>query len=282
MEEAFAKLSEELSNTTLEYGEVIHKVRMDLEEPVFDHLRATYGAFYRTFWENTSFAKEAKQTVLLVERREHPNIEFVLQNVMYYCSQSEQPFSLTIVCSDANVDYVKGVLGNHVETTQIIPYFKGIGTRDEGRNEYNAAFKSAAFWNQINAEYILSIQTDCYLLQPIPPVFWTYEYIACSWSWNPNCVGGGGLTWRKKDTVLHIIEAMQGKEGFEGEDCFFSEGCALVNAKSPGFEEAMSYFVESCFTETKPIGVHQWWTYWFPMQEDPEYKKQLLDLYTIL
>lgn len=263
------ELMDELNRT---HSFDIHKVRTELEEPVYDQLRKTYGAFYKAFWNTITIPKDAPNTIMLVERRPHPNMEFVLQNAVYFCSKSSHPFSLTVVCSDENEDYVKEILGKHALTTHIIPYFKGIGTRDQGRDEYNKAFKSLSFWANLKADYVLSIQTDSYLLRPLPDVFWTYDYIACPWVWKPGFVGGGGLTWRKKEVVVRIIEHMGQREYFDGEDCFFSQGCAELQVKTPEFEEANEYFVESCLTDT-PIGVHQWWTYWFSLdnQDDQEY-----------
>lgn len=255
----------------------IHKVRTELEDPIYDVLRERYGNFYKEFWNQVQIPKQASNTILLVERRPHPNIEFVLQNAVYYCSKSGKPFSLTVVCSDVNEDYVKGILGKHVETTHLIPYFKGLGTYDQGRNEYNQAFKSKSFWEKIQADFILSIQTDSYLLQPLPEIFWTYDYIACPWIWKPGFVGGGGLTWRKKEAVLCIINHIGSNPHFDGEDCYFSQGCAELDLHVPEYEESKHYFVESCFTDS-PIGVHQWWTYWFTI-ENQEDKQKYMEYY---
>ena len=59
--------------------------RNKLEPAIFDELREKYGAELKEYWDSAVFPKESKNTVLLVERRAHPNIEFVLHNFMYFC-----------------------------------------------------------------------------------------------------------------------------------------------------------------------------------------------------
>ena len=263
--------------------EDIHAVRMKYEEPIYNVLKERYGESLKTFWETASFPhwKDAFNTVLLVERREHQNIEFVIQNAMYYTYGKN--FSLTIVCSDVSQEYVKKILGKHVETTHIIPLFTGIGTRDQGRDEYNKTFLNPDFWKQLPAEYILSIQTDSYLRKQIPECMWEYEYIACPWTWNLRLVGGGGLTWRKKSAVLQILKLPFPKNW--GEDVFFAHGCEALDLKIPDDIIRHELLAESHFhnpdrSVNNPFGVHQWWTYVMRIK-DEELKKELADMFII-
>jgi hypothetical protein len=242
----------------------IHEVRMKYEKPVYDTLKERYGPSLKTFWETSIFPhyKDASNTVLLVERREHENIEFVLQNAMYYCKGKD--FSLTVVCSDVSLNYVKEILGKHLETTLVIPWFTGIGTRDQGRDEYNSTFKNPEFWKQIPGEYILSIQTDSYFRKPIPDCMWDYEYIACPWTWDLRLVGGGGLSWRKKSVVLEILKL--DFPSYWGEDVFFAYGCEALEVKVPDDTIRYELLAESHYNNRDgstidPFGVHQWWTY---------------------
>jgi len=249
-----------------------HMYRMELEDPIFDYLRAKYGQTLKDAWESLTFPKTSKNTVLLVERREHPNIEFVLHNFMYFCAPQE--FSLTIVCSDANEAYVRNILGKHLARTTILPLFTGIGTREQGRSEYNTLFTSYSFWEKIDAEYILSIQTDCYLRKPLPPLIWTVDYVAAPWYWKPVLVGGSGLTFRKKTCVLDLCR--RNYTG-QGEDVFFSQGCLLEEKAVLSFEEQVNIFSESCISDD-PVGVHQWWTYF---SEHPSFLKYY-NIYTTI
>lgn len=240
--------------SSLEYGEFLHTVRMELEGPIFDSLRARYGSALQEFWDSASFPEKSANTVMLVERREHPNIEFVLQNVMYFVR--EHGFSLTVVCSKENEAYVRKILGKHQATTHIWPYFEDNCDRDKAREEYNLAFKNAEFWEQIRAEYILSIQTDCYLRKPLPELVWTVDYVAAPWAWKPWVVGGSGLTFRKKEAVIDMCKEKPKKK--MAEDEFFAHMC--LRKKVLPLEIAEHIFSESRFVDD-PVGVHQWWTY---------------------
>ena len=226
--------------------------RNNLEPAIFDELREKYGAELKEYWDSAVFPKEAKNTVLLVERRVHPNIEFVLHNFMYFC----RGFSLTVVCSDENLDYVKGIVGNHTAT--IMPIFKGEGDKETGIREYNELMTDAEFYKKIPAEYILSMQTDSYLRKPLPEMLWEYEYIACPWAWKKHFVGGGGLTFRNRECVIDICE--KSTRSKKHEDVFFSESCFIMGKKVLPIELRETIFSESCFTDD-PVGVHQWWTY---------------------
>ncbi len=277
-----------------------HQVRINEEAPIFAHLQSKYGEAYTKWWNDpsTTFPTQSSNTVLLVERRPHPNFLFVIQNALYFCKD----FSLIVVCSDESEEFVRKQLGRHAETTDIRPLFKGIGTRDQGRDEYNALFMNAAFWKSIPAEYVLSIQTDAYLLTPLDESMWTYEYIACAWGWRQDLVGGGGLTWRNVKCCIDICEKclvpipdentneitltkrtvrLLPPDSANGEDCFFAEGCKALGKAIPIFPERYMYFVESMFYE-EPIGVHQWWSYVMTAIMPEEKKKQLYECYTTI
>jgi len=230
-----------------------HEFRTELETPIFDDLRKKYGAVLKAAWDAATFPARSTSTVLLVERREHPNVEFVLHNFMYFC----KGFSLTIVCSDANEAYIRRTLGKHAATTRILPIYKGIGTREQGIAEYNGLFTTRAFWESMDADYILSIQTDCYLRKPLPSKLWTLDYVASPWDWKREEVGGSGLTFRKKECMLDIC--MIPYEDND-EDAYFSKWCGLKGKKVLPFEEAKDVFSESSLS-FDPVGVHQWWTF---------------------
>ena len=249
-----------------------HTFRMELETPIFDDLRAKYGSIFKTAWDTATFPAKSANTVLLVERREHPNVEFVLHNFMYFC----KGFSLTIVCSDANEAYIRGILGKHAATTRILPIYKGIGTRDQGREEYNGLFTMRQFWEAMEAEYILSVQTDSYLRKPLPTSMFSVDYVAAPWAWRIQEVGGSGLTFRKREFCLDCTKTPY--EG-GGEDVFFSRLCALKNKKVLPIEERINTFSESCFSED-PVGVHQWWTYFVEYYTSGK-KEMFSDVYDI-
>jgi hypothetical protein len=240
---------------------VHHTLRKQLEQPIFDILREKYGKVLKEFWDTTTFPKvsETLNTVLMVERRIHPNMEFCLQNFMYFTRK--QKFSLTIVCSKENESQIRDILGKHIKTTDLRVLWETNTDEQNAYLEYNELYKDKNFWNSIQANYILSVQTDCYLRKSLPDLLWTLDYCACPWAWKPIFVGGSGLTFRKKDAVIDMCNKGKHKIGL-GEDVFFSQMCLITKKKVLPLEIAETIFSESRFVDD-PVGVHQWWTYLF-------------------
>jgi len=267
----------------MEYGEYIHSVRMALEEPIFDILRANYGAKLKQAWDQAEFPQTSSNTVLLVERRPHPNIEFVLHNFMYFANLGERKFSLTIACSKENEGYIRKILGKHEATTNILVVYETDCGRDQARQEYNTLMKSEEFWQKIDAEYILSMQTDCYLRKALPESIWTVDYVAAPWAWKPWVVGGSGLTFRRKEAVIDMCRQKFKKE--MAEDEFFAHMCLHTKKRFLPLEVAEHIFSESRFV-LDPVGVHQWWTYLsqvnFEEERDKEFFNKHFKIYTTL
>jgi len=267
----------------MEYGNYIHSARMAFEEPIFDLLRKNYGAKLKQAWDEADFPQTSSNTVLLVERRPHPNIEFVLHNFMYFANLGSHKFSLTIACSKENEAYIRKILGKHEATTHILVVYETDCGRDQARQEYNKLMKSEEFWTQIRADYVLSMQTDCYLRKPLPPCIWTVDYVAAPWSWKPWVVGGSGLTFRKKDAVIDMCRVHIKKE--IAEDEFFAQMCLHTKKRVLPLEIAEHVFSESRFVPD-PVGVHQWWTYLsqvdFDKKEDQEFFNRYFKIYSTL
>jgi hypothetical protein len=174
-------------------------------------------------------------------------------------------FSLTIACSRENEGYIRNILGKHAETTHFIIPFEANGEYETAHNEYNTLMQSPEFWEQIQADYILSMQTDCYLRKQLPDILWTVEYAAAPWAWSPVYVGGSGLTWRKKEAVLEMCRIVAKKP--IAEDVFFSQRCLMLKKKVLPLEEGEHIFSESRFVDD-PVGVHQWWTYLYQTDDE--------------
>lgn len=246
----------------------LHTLRMKLEGPIFDTLRERYGKPLQEFWDSAEFPARSENTVLMVERRAHPNLEFCLQNFMYFTRK--QNFSLTIVCSRTNEEQIRKILGNHIHTTDLRVLWENNPTEHlKAQQEYSALFQSAEFWESIHADTILSVQTDCYLRKPLPNFIWDVDYIASPWAWKPWVVGGSGLTFRKKEAVVDMCKRVFMKGKIVAEDEFFAHMCIIAKKKVLPLEIAETIFSESRFVED-PIGVHQWWTYLFQCDLDSE------------
>lgn len=250
----------------------LHKLRMNLEEPVFSVLREKYGKSLKEFWDTATFPAHSKNTVLMVERRSHRNLEFCLQNFMYFTRK--QDFSLTIVCSRSNEQQIRDILGKHVETTDLRVLWDNNIDHLTAQQEYSALFQNHEFWESINAEFILSVQTDCYLRKPLPDLLWEIDYAASPWAWKPWVVGGSGLTFRRKEAVVDMCKRVFMKGKKVAEDEFFAHMCIVAKKKVLPLEIAETIFSESRFVDD-PVGVHQWWTYLF--QSDLDSEKEFIE-----
>jgi len=84
-------------------AEFLHTCRMELEPYIFGTLNHRYGAEFQKYWDNSVIPNNMNKSVVIVERRCHPNLRFCLQNAAYYA----RGWAITADCSDANMAYVK-------------------------------------------------------------------------------------------------------------------------------------------------------------------------------
>jgi hypothetical protein len=193
--------------------------------------------------------------------------------MMYFCPG----FSLTVVCSRENEPQIRAILGPRHEAAVhfIVPFDTNSQDLKTGYEDYNRLLTSADFWKQIRAEFVLTSQTDNYLRRHLPPILDGLDYVAAYWSWRPNVVGGGGLTWRRVSKVIEMCE-LRPNSGC-AEDVFFSEMCDYTEAEILEYEDGREIFCESWLGDD-PVGVHQWWTY--AGQASKEFYDKIFKVYT--
>ena len=241
----------------------LHRCRVELEPFVYSYLKQTYGAVLSAYWDSCTIPLVSTKAIVIVERRCHPNLEFTLQNAVYFA----RGYSLHVICSEANRTFVEEVCGSQVASVHIHVAYTDIGTVESGKREYNALLKTYGFWTTFTEDYLLCMETDSYLLRPIPPIVYDYSYVASLWHWIPEQAGGGGITHRKRSFMEEIcgIEALQ---KIEMQDVFASEGLLLK-----GYP-----FVNDIFAETRishaTVGTHQWWT--FACGVPPAHRKEYI------
>jgi hypothetical protein len=233
-------------------AEFLHTCRIELEPFVFASLNRRYGAEFQKHWDSCVIPTSGDRTIVLVERRCHPNLQFCLQNAAYYA----RGWGITVICSDANKAYVDACLGSQVASVRVIPQFKGLGTAEIGKTEYNTLLQQSEFWSMFSETHLLMMETDTYFTKPLPPSILNYDFVASKWPWAPNSPGGGGLSYRKSSVMKTICA--QGLPLSKAQDCFISdalEGKYLY----PSVQDAHNYFGEFDFAPTM-CGTHQWWT----------------------
>jgi hypothetical protein len=228
-----------------------HILRKTLDPVIYKILDDKYGKIYDNFWVTSSIPSKSDKAIFITERRKHPNLKFVLRNAHYYCPD----WSITIHCSKENLEFVKEICQPHKPT--ITTVFENEGTPEEGLFQYNEHLKQLSTWESIDAEHILTIETDTYLRRVIPDSALDYDYMASSYHWTED-LKGGGLSLRKKSVMIDICQKFS-PDSFQMQDIFVSNAMALCEYKSATKEE--TYFIESCEPKETTVGVHQWWTF---------------------
>jgi hypothetical protein len=244
--------------------ELRHQKRMRMEPLIFDVLKKKYSAALDTFWETYTPPVQSDRCVLIVERRIHENLEFVLKNAAYFC----RGWSLCFVCSDLNLDYCRAIAGKHADNIHYIVAYRGNPDRDTGRREHTLLLKNADFYAGMPWKHLIFSQEDAYFRRPVPErLVECYDFAASPAFWDTSMMVGG-ISYRNRDAMVRVCREFQ--EDIFWEDCFFDKGTKALGLRRPAFQEALDYFGESCFSED-PIAVHQWWTYFYLDMEDADY-----------
>lgn len=250
--------------------ELRHAKRMTLEPLIFGALTRKYGAFLKKFWDSHQVPVTNKR-IVIVERRIHPNLAFVLYNAAYYGSD----WGVSILCSDVNYEYCKSIVGNK-PTVRVLPLFTGIGTPAQGKQEYNELLQSEYFYSLFNEENLCLVETDCYFRRKIPDWVLDYDLVACPYDWDEE-MAGGGLSFRNRKAMIEICKTFP--EKLEAQDVYVWKGAQELKMRLPPFQVAADQLTESVFS-LNPFGTHQWWTFFFPkdLPDAERYFKELMTL----
>ena len=243
-------------------AENIHLKRTRIEPLIFDILKRKYFKLFEEFWRNNSVVKNANKSIIIVERRIHENLAFILRNVFYYA----RDWSITIICSDINHSYVKTICTNNLNNVVIVPVLQGNPDRDEARAQYNDLLMETAFYELLNFEHLFFVEMDSYLRKPIDETMFEYDYVAAPYGWDETSAGGG-MSYRKRSVMLDICKNFRSKTPMQ--DCYALEGVKALGYKMPEFMKGMEYVAESCYY-VDPMGVHQWWTFFTVDEEHSE------------
>jgi len=237
-------------------GKILDLCRSQLDPFVYGALNDLYGKQLKEFWNTSTIPYSSDKAICIVERRCHPNLEFCLHNAAYFA----RGFSLHIFCSSANKNFIEAICGNQLPNIHLHEIFEHIGTPEQGRFEYNELLKSSFFWNSIEEEHVITIETDSYFLDFIPESIYEYDYVASKWPWAREEPGGGGLSYRKTKLMKEIIHSNSIKiTDHKMQDTYAAAGMKLLNAKIPDEKESYKYFVEAS-ASNYACGVHQWWS----------------------
>jgi hypothetical protein len=239
---------------------------MCLDPLVYDCLKSKYFATFKEEFQKYTAPSTVgglyKAAVCLIEGRIHPHLEFLVYNIAYFA----KGWKIFVFCSDINEKWLTEVLGPKSSEITFVKVFNGSAGREQGRKEYNDLLRSADFYASIPADYVLLMETDCYLRKRLPLYEWKkYDYIACPIAWesnkeDPSLVGGA--SFRRRDAAIQVCREYESEEW--AHDIFMDNGTKVLGLKRPTYKKAHKWFSESCVS-FDPVIVHQWWTFFSPV-----------------
>ena len=230
----------------------LHAFRTELEPYIYHYLIEQYGLRLNAVWENYAPPLKSDKAYVLVERRAHPNYPFLLKMMAWAAPH----LSVYLVCSDENLEFIKAILGDKIEHFNIIVAYSGEVDRDQGRAEYNQLLTDASFYEQIDAEYMVTMQMDVFLRRKLTDELFCGDYWGAPWGWRQESAGGGGATIRRVQKMIEICKANPFAPCNECEDSWIADQIQDF----PPLEFRYAHIMESIPTED-PIIVHQFWTF---------------------
>jgi len=240
----------------------IHTVQLDrfrqiLEPYLYHYLIEQHSPTLNQFWQTYVPPKEAKRAFVIVERRPHPNFAFILKNIAW----ADPTNAVYLFCSDANLPFIKALLGSKEPHFNIIVTFQGLGTRAAGKADYNRLLTSAKFYEQFDPaiEHIVTVQMDTFFRRPLPNNFYTGDYWGNPWAWCQTLPGGGGVTVRRLTKMIEITTKFSNTI-LENEDAWISDRIIEIAGEFPPLEFRKEAIMESLPAQN-PYCLHQFWTF---------------------
>lgn len=195
---------------------------------------------------------EGNYSAVIMETREHPHLETVIKNTMYFLNESDsnKKWKLEIHHGNLNQEFCENIVDgiDNVELHHIDYDYMGL-------YDYDAVFRTTDFWKTITSDNILIFQADTILLKSGIDEFLDYSYVGAPWlkPKEGKYVGNGGLSIRNKQKMIDIIETYPNDSYFK-EDIYFIK--YLNNEDIAPIEVAQQFAVEDLYYND-PIGLHQ-------------------------
>ncbi len=197
----------------------------------------------------------AKHTAIIVEPRQWKSMEFVLANVL---ENLDADWNVMVFHGNKNKEWLEEIIRTKLPSAQQSRItLSPLGVDNLTRDEYSALMMSKDFLNKIPTEMFLVFQTDsmiCPQNKDLLQKFMKYDYVGAPWGHEPDPVGNGGFSLRRKSKMLEIVEKCPPR--VIAEDLFFSNSCPAVPISKPTMKEAEEFSIEGIMTP-KSFGIHQ-------------------------
>lgn len=193
---------------------------------------------------NENFYNEKLDAAIIVEPRKNPMLIKVLKNFLKLLPKNT---IIYIFHGTDNEKYIYEYFYKQINNGKII--LIRLNKKNLTIKDYNLLLVSKKFYNMIKGENLLIFQMDTCLCSNTKykfQDFFMYDYVGAPWMKNnlniknvKNKVGNGGLSLRKKSSILKHIDNHTYKG--EPEDVYFAKSNTL---KFPSIEKAAEFSTE--------------------------------------
>jgi len=269
----------ELKQTIQTEKDTLRRLRINLEPYIFNYLSTTYYQKLQEHWNTYMPPLNSKYAYALIERRCHPNIDFLLKNIAW----ANPTMSIYIFCSDLNENYFRALLGDKISNITIIQAFTGEASPEEGYKEFTKLLANIEYYECFDkeVEYIMTLQTDVFIRRKITEDIFVGDYWGAPWKWDRDSPGGGGVTIRKVSSMKEICKKYT--YDFDEkvlEDIWFCDKVKKLGLDFPDLDFRAMRIMESVYV-TNPVAIHQFWTFAYELKDNSydeviSYIKQIL------
>lgn len=197
-------------------------------------------------------------TAIILEPRKHAALEFVLRN---FLDNLDDRWKIIVYHGTKNREWLEEIIQNNLQQYASRISVKNLVVENLlTSSEYSKILTTRSFIEAIPTETFLVFQTDS-MINPkyrnLIYKFMDYDYVGAPWPWEWLDVGNGGLSLRKRSTMLKILDAFGPYDG-PYEDQFYSVHCKSVGGKKPTRDEAREFSIEQIYNDYS-FGMHKSW-----------------------
>jgi hypothetical protein len=242
-----------LKNKDLEYNNLIKNIKLSNEYLYKNINIKIWNNFINNIKNNNQITikKNSNFNCIIVEPRNHNHL---MKIVYQFAKVLGDKFQMQIFHGNKNIELIENI-------KKMIINVKTINLNIDNLTiyEYSELLKKKSFWNNVEGENILVFQTDTYIFKNFPNKYFKYDFIGAPWKEINNIsktvIGNGGLSLRKKSSMLNIIDKYEDIDEIN-EDVYFCKYFKLDNYLLPEFNIAKKFCVENVFFEN-PYGLHK-------------------------
>lgn len=245
-----------------DYSSITEKFLLE-QYAILKNRKSDFSVLYTDYWKKEILNnKKESYTAIMIEPRQHPAMQFVLQN---FLENLDSRWSFILYHGIDNEDWMKTIVGGCSIEDQNRITLRKVVVKNLTLDQYSSIMTNSEFIQRIPTEMFLVFQTDSMICKPYKDLiyeFMKYDYVGAPWhevpygSWKTQ-IGNGGLSLRRKSAMLMITNTVPYSSGYP-EDMYFSEACDTLKLKKPNWSKAKEFAIEMQ-PSLKSFGVHRAW-----------------------